>query len=251
VELRGPEDEPLGYAEATPATVRRLGRANLVAATAFTLGGALFALGALLAQLAVGSLWDVDMVYLVGGVFFSVGGYVSVLQASNTPTDIDREGSLTSARWRWFSFEPRNIGWLSAAVLFAGTLFFGVSLVAAFAENLTPRQTDGWIWVPDIVGCVCFLVSGHLALVEVGHGRIWRIVDDLGWWIVGTNQLGSILFFLAGIAAFTRPATSTALDLGLVNWGTFAGAVCFAVGGVLQLFERPRAPADQALPNHP
>jgi hypothetical protein len=32
------------------------------------------------------------------------------------------------------------------------------------------------------------------------------------------------------------------VDLGLVNWGTFAGAVCFVIGGFLQLFERP-APA--------
>jgi hypothetical protein len=251
VELLDPDGLPVGFVEGTPTTVRRLGRANLVAATAFTLGGSLFAIGALLAQFDVGSLWDVDMVYLVGGGFFSIGGYVSVLQATNTPPDIDEDGSLTSARWRWFSFEPRAIGWLSAAVLFAGTLFFGVSLVSAFAENLTPRQTNGWIWVPDMVGCVCFLVSGHLALVEVGHGRIWRVVNDLGWWIVGINQLGSILFFLAGIAAFIRPATSAALDLGLVDWGTFAGAVCFAVGGVLQLFERPTSPADQAPRSHP
>jgi len=53
-----------------------------------------------------------------------------------------------------------------------------------------------------------------------------------------------VLFFLAGVAAFTRPATSTAVDLALVNWGTFAGALCFAVAGVMQLFERPAsAPA--------
>jgi hypothetical protein len=244
VELLDTDGRPAGFVEATPTTARRLVRANLVAATAFTLGGTLFAIGALLAQLGVGSVWDVDTVYLVGGAFFSVGGFVSVLQAANSPTDIDEHGSLHSDRWRWFSFEPRQIGWLSAAVLFAGTLFFGVSLVAAYAEELTPRQSDGWIWLPDIVGCVCFLVSGHLALVEVGHGRIWRVVNDLGWWIVGVNQVGSILFFLAGLAAFTRPATSAVLDEGLVNWGTFAGAVCFAVGGVLQLFERPEAGAD-------
>ena len=242
VELLDTDGRPAGFIEATPATARRLTRANAVAATSFTLGGTLFAVGALLAQLGVGSLWDVDMVYLVGGICFSLGGYVSVLQASNTPTDIDEGGALDSAGWRWFAWEPRHIGWLSAAVLFVGTLFFAVSLVAAFAEDLTPRQTNGWIWLPDIIGCVCFLVSGHLALVEVGHGRIWRVVNDLGWWIVGVNQVGSILFFLAGIAAFTRPATSTALDLGLVNWGTFAGAVCFAVGGILQLFERPARP---------
>ena len=52
-------------------------------------------------------------------------------------------------------------------------------------------------------------------------------------------QLGSVLFVLSGLAAFVRPATSAALDAGLVNWGTFAGAVCFAIGGAVQLFDKP------------
>ena len=116
---------------------------------------------------------------------------------------------------------------------------FAVSLVAAFAEGLTPRQSNGWIWLPDILGCVCFLVSGHLAMLDVCDGHIGVRVHELGWWVVAVNQFGSILFFLAGIAAFTRPATSTAVDIGLVNWGTFAGAVCFAIGGAIQVFDKP------------
>jgi len=48
-----------------------------------------------------------------------------------------------------------------------------------------------------------------------------------------------VLFLLAGLAAFVRPATSTEINTGLVNWGTFAGAVCFAIGGVIQAFDRP------------
>src|SRR5690242_19691292 len=124
VELLDHDGAAVGFVEAAPTTARRLVRANLVAATAFTLGGTLFAIGALLAQLGVGTVWDVDTVYLVGGAFFSIGGFVSVLQAANTPTDIDDQGSLRSDRWRWASFEPRQIGWLSAAVLFVGTLFF-------------------------------------------------------------------------------------------------------------------------------
>ena len=122
-------------------------------------------------------------------------------------------------------------------MLFVGTLFFAVSLVAAFAEGLTPRQSNGWIWLPDIVGCVCFLVSGHLALLEVGQGRIRVRAGLLGWWVAAVNQLGSILFFLAGLAAFTRPATDQEINIGLVNWGTFAGAVCFAVAGLIQVFD--------------
>ncbi len=94
-------------------------------------------------------------------------------------------------------------------MLFVGTLLFAVSLVAAFAEGLTPRQSNGWIWLPDILGCVCFLVSGHLAMLDVGDGRIRVRARLLGWWVVAVNQFGSVLFFLAGLAAFTRPATSS------------------------------------------
>ncbi len=198
---------------------RRPARVNVAAAVAFILGGSLFALGAAFAQLDIGSRATVNITYLVGGVFFSLGGYLSILLVSRI---VDR------------------LGWLSAVVLFAGTLLFAVSLIAAFAEGLTPRQSDGWIWLPDILGCVCFLVSGHLALLDVGDGRIRVRARQLGWWTVAVNQFGSVLFFLAGLAAFTRPATSSEIDAGLVNWGTCAGAVCFVLGGVLQAIDSPQ-----------
>ena len=216
---------------------QRLVRLNLVAAVAFTIGGSLFALGAFFAQNGVGSLTTVNITYLVGGFFFSLGGYASVVLAANGTTD-PAEGAR-SAPMRWWGYQPRQRGWLSAAVLFVGTLLFAVSLVAAFAENLTPRQSNGWIWFPDIAGCVCFLVSGHLALLDVGDGHIGVHIGDVDWWVVAVNQFGSILFFLAGLAAFTRPATSTEVDVALVNWGTFTGAVCFAIGGVIQTFAKP------------
>lgn len=239
IEVRDASGDVVSHVGAEPVTARRLDRTNWVAAVAFMIGGSLFSLGALFAQVGIGSTRTVDVVYLVGGVFFSTGGYASVVQASNAPTEVDENGSLSSGRWRWWDFRFRHIGWLSAFVLFAGTLFFGVSLVAAFAQDPTPRQSNGWIWLPDIVGCVCFLASGHLAMLEVCHGRVAVRAHELGWWIVAVNQIGSVLFFLAGLAAFTRPATSELVNVGLVNWGTFLGALCFVVGGVLQAFERP------------
>jgi hypothetical protein len=224
-------------ADQADGTGRRLIHHNLIAAVAFVLGGSLFALGALFAQLGVGDLVLVNVTYLVGGVFFSIGGYVSILLV----TEAGGNGASAAARpLQWWRATHHPVpGLLSAVVLFVGTLLFAVSLVAAFAEGLTPRQSNGWIWLPDILGCLCFLASGHLALRDVrgGHGRVK--LHNLDWWVVAVNQLGSILFFLAGIAAFTRPATSRALDVGLVNWGTFAGAVCFAIGGVIQAFDKP------------
>jgi len=213
----------------------RVSHVNLVAAVAFILGGSLFALGALFAQLGVGSQVTVNVTYLVGGFFFSLGGFTSILLVVSMGSD--EHGRAEGGRIRWWV--PQQTGWLSAVVLFVGTLLFAVSLVAAFAAGLTPRQSNGWIWFPDICGCVCFLVSGHLALRDVCNGRIGVRVHNLGWWVVAVNQFGSILFFLAGIAAFTRPATSTAIDIGLVNWGTFAGAICFAAGGAIQTFDKP------------
>jgi hypothetical protein len=214
----------------------RLTTMNLVAAVAFILGGSLFAVGAVLAQLGEVALLTVDITYLVGGFFFSLGGYASVLLAVNTGLG---DGGTAGAPMLWWRYQPERRDWLSAAVLFGGTLLFAVSLVAAFAEGLTPRQSDGWIWFPDILGCICFLVSGHLAMLGVGGGRVGVHVRALSWWVVAVNQLGSVLFFLAGLAAFVRPATSADLDAGLVNWGTFAGAVCFAAGGLLQVFDTP------------
>jgi hypothetical protein len=218
------------------AVAGRLTRINLLASVSFILGGSLFALGAFLAQVGVGSLMAVNMTYLAGGFFFSLGGYASILLVVNSLRD---PHLATAGQLRWWSYLPQRRDWMSAVVLFVGTLLFAVSLVAAFAEGLTPRQSDGWIWLPDILGCICFLVSGHLAMLEVGAGHVVVHAHELGWWVVAVNQLGSILFFLAGIAAFTRPATDSALDAGLVNWGTFAGAVCFALGGVMQVFDKP------------
>ena len=220
---------------------------NLVAAVSFFFGGSLFALGAAFAQLGVGSLPTVNVTYLVGGCFFSLGGYASVLLAVNGS---DGQEPPAAERIRWWSAQPRRRAWRSAVVLFVGTLLFGVSLVAAFAEGLTPRQSNGWIWLPDILGCLCFLISGHLAMLDVGEGHIRARPHVLGWWVVAVNQIGSVLFFLAGIAAFTRPATSSAINIGLVNWGTFAGAICFAVGGVIQSFDTPTPTRTVVQPRH-
>lgn len=216
----------------------RLVRINLVAACAFVIGGSLFALGAYLAQQDV-ALVTVNTTYLVGGFFFSLGAYASILLVVNAAQPAPGAPPPGGERLRWWATRPGQRDWRGAVVLFVGTLLFAVSLVAAFAAGLTPRQSDGWIWLPDMLGCVCFLVSGHLAMLEVGDGRIAVRPHVLTWWVVAVNQLGSVLFLLAGLAAFVRPATSAEVDVGLVNWGTFAGAVCFAVGGVIQAFDRP------------
>ncbi|HEX3041552.1 MAG TPA: hypothetical protein VHP56_05630 [Solirubrobacterales bacterium] len=224
-------------ARADAATVRRLRRINAVAATAFVIGGSLFSLGALLAQAHVGGPRLAAAVFMVGGVFFTTGGYASVLQVANAPREVD--GVVQASAWRWWSTEPGRLDWGSAVALFVGTLYFGASLLVALLGDLTTAQLHRDVWTPEIIGCVLFLVSGHLALTEMHRDRPPGARADLGWWIVVVNQVGSALFMAAGIAAFVRPETGDALAVGIANWSTFAGAACFAAAGVMQEFERP------------
>jgi hypothetical protein len=229
-EIKGSVDE---------ATRRRLIRVNAVAATAFVIGGSLFCVGALLAQAHVGGPRLAAAVFVVGGVFFTTGGYASVLQVANAPRAADPDGVVRVAAWRWWSTEPGRLDWASAVALFVGTLYFGASLMGALAGDLTTAQLHRLVWTPEFVGCVLFLLSGHLALTEMHRDRPRGRRADLGWWIVVVNQIGSALFMVAAVAAFVRPETGDELAVGTANWATFAGAACFALAGVMQEFERP------------
>lgn len=109
---------------------RRLTRTNAVAATAFVVGGSLFCVGALLAQADVGGPRLAAAVFMAGGVFFTTGGYTSVLLVANARGE----------KWRWWSTEPRRLDWASAVALFVGTLYFGASLLAATSR---PHRSTG------------------------------------------------------------------------------------------------------------
>jgi hypothetical protein len=223
-----------------PAPIRApsaLRAANRVAAGAFLVGGSLFAIGAVLAQADVGDPHVAAVVYLVGGVFFSTGGYASVLLAINAPHR-RRDGTWAGERWRWWAREPRNYDYLAAAVLFAGTLVFGVNLVDSLLGDLTPAQQDRLIWNPDIIGCSLFLIAGFLAMVDISGSWLRLRGEGLGWWVVFVNQVGSVLFMVAGVASFVR-ADGDMIAVGIANWGTFGGALCFAVAGVMQFYEPP------------
>lgn len=211
-----------------------------MAATAFIIGGALFAAGAAVAQFGSGDATTCASIYFAGGLFFNTGGYVSLLQVVNAPRHVPGgEGALVARRWRWWSYEPMRVDWLSAFVLFAGTLVFAVDLLDSFLQGLTTQQINRLIWAPDVIGCVLFLISGHLAFVEICHGRRCIRQHDLGWWIVAVNQLGSVLFMVSALAAYTRPATGSLINADIANWGTLTGALCFSAAGILQHCERP------------
>ncbi|MFG2265731.1 hypothetical protein [Streptomyces sp. NPDC048720] len=238
VAVRPPGAAPSRQASADAVSVGRLRRLNAVAATAFVIGGALFAAGAGVSLSGAGDARECASIYFAGGLFFNTGGYVSLLQVINAP--VHAEGRLVTPRWRWWSYEPMRVDWLGAFVLFAGTLVFAVNLIDSFLRGLSVQQINRLVWTPDVIGCVLFLVSGHLGFTEICHRGLPCVrTRSLGWWIVAVNQLGSVLFMVSALAAFTRPATGGLVNADIADWGTLTGALCFSVAGLLQLRERP------------
>ncbi|WP_306927800.1 hypothetical protein [Streptomyces luteogriseus] len=240
IAVRPPGSPATRHISASEVALRRLHRLNITAATAFIVGGALFAVGAGIAQFGSGDATTCASVYFAGGLFFNTGGYVSLLQVINAPRHVPGgEGRLVTHGWHWWSYEPARVDWLSAFVLFAGTLVFAVDLLDSFLQGLSVQQINRLIWAPDVIGCVLFLVSGHLAFVEICHGRLCVRRRSLGWWIVAVNQLGSVLFMLSALVAFTRPSTGSLINADIADWATLTGASCFSLGGLLQLYEHP------------
>lgn len=143
-------------------------------------------------------------------------------------------------------WQPTRIDWWATAIQFVGTLLFNASTFAALRETFLFGTPGNRVWVPDLLGSVCFLLASALAWGEAGDAWwSWR-PRSLGWWIAAANLFGSIAFGGSAIGAYTNPTTGEVANIQLATLGTFVGAICFLAGATLLLPERtaePSAPA--------
>jgi hypothetical protein len=114
--------------------------------------------------------------------------------------------------------------------------------IDSFLQGLTTQQVNRLIWAPEVVGCVLFLISCRDDR-DLPPLRPCVRRREVGWSIVVINQIGSILFMVSALAAFTRPETGSELKVDVANWGTLTGALCIAIGDVMQGFDRPATTA--------
>jgi len=141
----------------------------------FAIGGALFALG------GVGATWpgdapaplrepsNLNWIFIVGAVFFTGAAWLQWLEALNGDVaEALSDGAQQS--WRWFGWRPRNLGYLASAVQLVGTVMFNFNTADAMIAGLSWKAEDLLIWTPNMLGCVCFLVSSYLAYAEVSQG---------------------------------------------------------------------------------
>jgi hypothetical protein len=206
----------------------------------FAVGSACFTVGAAPGYVhLVGT--DADAItFFVGSLFFTTAAYLQFVQTVNAPHALTSD---PADRFRFWTWEPGRIDWTASGVQLVGTVFFNVTTLAAIDASLNATQAHRLVWVPDVVGSICFLVASGLAWFEVSHGWWSWDFDSLSWRIAALNLLGSVAFGVSAFASKVVSTTGEPRNIMLVNLGTAVGGVCFLVGALFLLPERTRVPS--------
>jgi len=210
--------------------------------------GAIFALGAALFAAASGlSLMpqiaqhlalndaDISALFFAGSIPFTTAAYLQLVQAANAP--VWEHPATGKKKLNWFGWRPRDIGWLSCVLQFAGTLLFNINTFDGMRTDLTWVEIDLLVWVPNLTGSLLFLSSGYLAFVEVCHRHLAWLPGSLNWWITLLNLGGCVAFMIAAIYSFTLPGGEVVTDTNIAIAFTLAGALGFLSGSLLMLTE--------------
>lgn len=203
----------------------------------FVIGSFLFALATVPGYInLVGSHYD-NITFFIGSLFFTSAAFLQYLDTVNAPHHIF---DSVKEKFRLITWEPKRIDWWVTVVQFVGTIFFNISTANAIRSNLSVSIRDHIVWSPDVYGSICFLIACLLAWWEVSHS-LWSLKPNkFSWWIAALNLTGAIAFGASAAAAFILPTTGLPKNELIMNLGTFIGAVCFLIGGLLLLPERTK-----------
>jgi hypothetical protein len=216
--------------------------------------GAIFAVGATLFAIAsvlyltpdLARRWDVEAsgisaLYFAGSIPFTTAAYLQLSQAANAP---DWEHTSPRLRRRlWFGWRPKDIGWTSCALQFAGTLLFNINTFDGMKPGMSWFEEDLTVWMPNLIGSVLFLASGYLAFAETCHKHFAWIPQSLSWWITSFNLLGCVAFMVSAVFAFVSPQADGFGNASAAIAFTLVGALGFVVGSLLMLPESMKGQA--------
>lgn len=201
----------------------------------FAIGAVLFCSASILCLLDVGTS-AANVIYFLGSVPFTLAAYLQLYQAANTDP-LPSEAKAVNNQPAFFDWRPHDIGWLSCASQFAGTVLFNFNTFDAMIPSLSWFGQDLLVWIPNFIGSILFLFSGYLAFIEVGHAYwAWK-PRDLSWCITFTNLLGCVGFMISAVLAIGLPGQPNPLRMTLSVAFTLQGAVCFLIGALSMLPE--------------
>ncbi len=208
-------------------------------ATLFMIGSFWFAFASFssLDIYPVFSTFSISIFYFIGSIFFTSAAYLQYLESINF--DITHLEHLYNKHsvWFWWRFRPYNLGYVSSATQFVGTLLFNLSTFSAIFISLSMEIKNLLVWIPNLLGSILFLTSSFLAYLEVCHDKNIKIFRSTTWWIIWINIFGSIFFQISALysAYFSQ---STQVEFIIATVATFLGAVCFFIAALLSRYEK-------------
>jgi len=176
----------------------------------------------------------INMTFFAGSIPFTNAAFLQLYQASTASLP---ENMLKPQWGGLFGWRLQNVGWLSCALQFVGTLFFNANTFDAMWPELDRVQYDLAVWIPDVLGSGLFLASGCLAFIEVGHKYLSWQPKDISWLVTAINLFGCAAFMISAVFAFQppRPIGTDAEEISIAL--TLLGATAFLVGSLLSLPE--------------
>lgn len=175
---------------------------------------------------------QVNVVFFMGSIPFTIAAYLQLFQAANAG-EFTLDKKTNKKKIRLFGWMPSNLGWLSCALQFVGTILFNINTFDALIPGLNWVQEDIVIWAPNFVGSILFLASGYMAFAETNHSYWSWKWNDISWWVTFVNLIGCIGFMISALFAFFLPFTPS-IDLGAISLVfTLIGAFGFLFGSLL------------------
>ncbi|RAL11594.1 uncharacterized protein BO97DRAFT_307632, partial [Aspergillus homomorphus CBS 101889] len=126
-----------------------------------------------------------------------------------------------------------ELGFLASLTQLVGASIFwiaGFTGLPGIINHMGPALTDGVYWVPQVVGGVCFVVSGGLFTLETQERWDRPAWTVLGWHIGVWNVVGGVGFTLCGVFGLAGLQYQACL-------ATFWGSWAFLWASALQCYE--------------
>eukprot|EP00933_Yihiella_yeosuensis_P019862 TRINITY_DN1601_c0_g5_i1.p1 TRINITY_DN1601_c0_g5~~TRINITY_DN1601_c0_g5_i1.p1 ORF type:complete len:407 (-),score=57.77 TRINITY_DN1601_c0_g5_i1:274-1494(-) len=171
--------------------------------------------------------------YLVGGVCFTIGSYMGILEVMN----VGESGSrfiLCPCGQAWRQQRRMSVNWkpfLGYGSYLAGAIFYNVNTVAGFF-SLTPSEDMYLDGMTALLGALGFCIG---SLLECMINKVWHIRLTSGlWWLSVSNLVGSLGFLIAGVALFGKVDESQ--TKWVVDLPYLLGSAAFMIGALCTMW---------------
>ena len=214
----------------------------------FTVGSILFVVGAIPELFPNPPLQKISAINFLGSICFTVGSYAALLEAINLNLDVTlehdaelalervgkvRHSSPPPTRIKWIDWQPHRIEYQSTFIQTIGACLFNVNCFLAMVGGLKWQTIDLIVWLPSTVASICFCWASYLAVMEVCHSYWnWKL-QDIEWWIVVLNLLGSFGFLSGSIFGFWGQGPIQCCQYWGTNVSFLLGSIFFLGGSYL------------------